>query len=101
MLSDTLKFFETPIFILGTPFQKLTWEILILISYGQTRSYLGPAIQIDRTSASQAVANANRANQITIVISCHRIINSNGNLGRYGGGISRKTWLLEHEGKNK
>lgn len=78
MLSDTLTFFETPIFILGTPFQKLTWEILTLISYGQTRSYLGPAIQIGRTSASRAVANANAANPIAIVISCHRIINSNG-----------------------
>jgi AraC family transcriptional regulator of adaptative response/methylated-DNA-[protein]-cysteine methyltransferase len=97
----TLKIFETPIFLLGNPFQKLAWEMLTLIPYGETRSYLAQAIQIGRPSASRAVANANGANQIAIVIPCHRIINSNGNLGGYGGGIGRKIWLLEHERKNK
>lgn len=97
----TLKIFETPIFLLGSPFQKLAWEMLTLIPYGETRSYLAQAIQIGKPSASRAVANANGANQIAIVIPCHRIINSDGKLGGYGGGIGRKTWLLEHERKNK
>ena len=49
--------------------------------------------------ATRAVANANGANQLAIVIPCHRIINSNGALGGYGGGIARKEWLLQHEQK--
>jgi AraC family transcriptional regulator of adaptative response/methylated-DNA-[protein]-cysteine methyltransferase len=51
-------------------------------------------------SACRAIANANGANQISIVIPCHRIINHNGELGGYGGGLARKKWLIEHEQKN-
>ena len=69
------------------------------IPYGQTRSYMGQAEAIGKATAYRAVANANGANQLAIVIPCHRIINSNGDLGGYGGGITRKQWLIEHEKK--
>ncbi|CAG7589033.1 hypothetical protein MHYMCMPSP_00079 [Hyalomma marginatum] len=93
----TLKNFETPLYISGSPFQKKVWEELIGIPYGQTRTYAAQAEAIGKKSSYRAVANANRANQIAIVIPCHRIINSNGKLGGYSGGESRKQWLLEHE----
>jgi O-6-methylguanine DNA methyltransferase len=67
------------------------------IPYAQTRSYLEQAVAIGKQTAYRAVANANGANQIAIVIPCHRIINNNGDLGGYGGGLIRKKWLIEHE----
>jgi O-6-methylguanine DNA methyltransferase len=91
----TLQDFKTSVQLLGSPFQKLVWNELVSIPYGQTRSYLEQAIK--KQAAYRAVANANGANQIAIVIPCHRIINSNGKLGGYSGGISRKKWLIEHE----
>jgi AraC family transcriptional regulator of adaptative response/methylated-DNA-[protein]-cysteine methyltransferase len=95
--NGTLKTFKTPLFLLGSPFQKSVWEALCRIPYGETRSYLQQATMLCNPSACRAVANANGANQIAIVIPCHRIINSNGELGGYGGGIARKQWLIEHE----
>jgi AraC family transcriptional regulator, regulatory protein of adaptative response / methylated-DNA-[protein]-cysteine methyltransferase len=98
--NGTLKKFITPFHILGTPFQQSVWRALQDIPYGQTRSYADQAHSISNKSACRAVANANGANQIAIVIPCHRIINSNGNLGGYGGGIDRKRWLLDFESKH-
>lgn len=92
-----LKEFKTSLHILGTQFQKSVWEELMRIPYGQTRSYMAQAEAIGKNKAYRAVANANGANQLAIIIPCHRIINSNGNLGGYGGGIMRKQWLIEHE----
>ena len=89
--------FKTPLHLLGSPFQKLVWEELMRVPYGQTRSYMAQAEAIGKATAYRAVANANGANGLAIVIPCHRIINSNGDLGGYGGGITRKKWLLEHE----
>ena len=80
----TLTEFKTPIHLLGSPFQRLVWEELIR-PYGHTRSYLEQAELIGKRTAYRAVANANGANQIAIVIPCHRIINSNGDIGGYGG----------------
>lgn len=91
--------FKTPIHLLGSPFQKLVWEELMRIPYGQTRSYGDQSKAIGKPSAYRAVANANGANQLAIIIPCHRIINTNGDLGGYGGGIHRKKSLLEHENK--
>lgn len=95
-----LKHFKTKLFLLGSPFQKRVWEELKKIPYGETRSYLDMAKAIGNPSAFRAVANANGANQIAIVIPCHRVINSNGDLGGYGGGIIRKQWLIELENNN-
>lgn len=92
--------FKTPLHLLGNPFQKLVWKELTRIPYGQTRTYAAQAEVIGKRTAYRAVANANGANQIAIVIPCHRIINSNGELGGYGGGIMRKQWLIKHEKEN-
>ncbi len=92
-----LKVFKTPLNLLGSPFQKRVWDALTKVPYGETRSYTEQAHALGQPNSARAVANANGANQIAIVIPCHRIINSNGDLGGYGGGISRKQWLINHE----
>lgn len=97
----TLKKFETPFLLLGSPFQKKVWEELIGISYGSTKSYAAQALSMGMPKATRAVANANGANQLAIIIPCHRIINTNGALGGYGGGLERKKWLLQHEERNR
>lgn len=66
---------------------------------GETRSYSAIAIAIQRPTAFRAVAQANGANQLAIIIPCHRVINTNGELGGYGGGLTRKKWLINHEEK--
>ena len=96
-----LKEFKTPLHVLGSPFQRMAWEALKKIPYGETRSYAEQAISIGEPSAVRAVANANGANQLAIIIPCHRIINSNGELGGYGGGVARKQWLVDMEKQNK
>ncbi len=95
----TLREFKTPLCLLGSPFQKQVWEELKKIPSGQTRSYLELAASIGKPSAVRAVAQANGANQLSIIIPCHRVINTNGELGGYGGGLTRKKWLIEHERK--
>jgi AraC family transcriptional regulator of adaptative response/methylated-DNA-[protein]-cysteine methyltransferase len=96
-----LQTFTTPLFLLGSPFQKRVWNELLHIPYGTTKSYAAQAVAMGEPKATRAVANANGANQLAIVIPCHRIISSNGALGGYGGGVARKMWLLEHEAKYK
>ncbi|MGF9699396.1 bifunctional transcriptional activator/DNA repair enzyme AdaA [Paenibacillus sp. MABNR03] len=93
----TLSAFHTPLFCLGTPFQKSVWEQLVAIPPGETRSYQDIAAALGKPSACRAVAQANGANQLAIVIPCHRVINASGDLGGYGGGLTRKNWLLMHE----
>ncbi len=95
--SGKIREFKTPLFLLGSPFQKRVWEELQKIPSGETRSYAEIAKAIGKPSAFRAVALANSANQFAIVIPCHRVINSNGELGGYSGGIKRKEWLLNHE----
>jgi len=91
--------FKTPLHLSGSPFQKIVWEELMSIPYGETRSYAEQAEAIGRPTSYRAVANANGANKLAIIIPCHRIINSNGELGGYGGGVARKKWVIEHEKK--
>ena len=95
-----LKRFKTPVHFVGSPFQQNVWNSLLTIPYGTTISYAQEARAIGKLSAHRAVANANGANQLAIIIPCHRIIQSNGSLGGYGAGIARKQWLLDHEKKN-
>lgn len=92
-----LQKFSTPLMFFGSDFQQNAWRELQKIPYGETRSYLEQAKKIGNGKAFRAVANANGKNQLAIVIPCHRIINTNGALGGYGGGIERKRWLIEHE----
>lgn len=89
--------FKTPITYVGSEFQQSVWDELKKIPVGHTISYKELAESINRPSAFRAVARANGANQLSIVIPCHRVINSNGELGGYGGGLARKEWLINHE----
>jgi len=82
----------------GTPFQQEVWRALRRIPAGSTWSYARLAREIGRPSATRAVAAANGANPVSIVIPCHRVIGSDGSLTGYGGGLPRKRWLLVHEG---
>jgi methylated-DNA-[protein]-cysteine S-methyltransferase len=81
----------------GTSFQRLVWEGLRAIPYGETISYAELARRIGRPGASRAVGSANGRNPISIVVPCHRVIAADGTLGGYGGGLDRKEWLLQHE----
>ena len=81
----------------GTEFQKRVWDALEKIPFGKTLSYLELAKQLGDVKAIRAVASANGKNPLWIVIPCHRVIGSNGDLTGYAGGIHRKKWLLAHE----
>ena len=96
-----LRVFKTSVYFLGTSFQKIVWNNLKDIPYGETRSYLDQAKVMNKTSACRAVANANGANQLAIIIPCHRVIRRDGNLGGYSAGIKRKQWLIEHENSQR
>ncbi len=89
--------FSFPLLMLGTEFQKKVWSELLKIPYGQTISYKDLAERIGNINAVRAVAQANGANNIGIVIPCHRVIASNGKLQGYGGGLSMKKRLLKLE----
>ncbi|MCH9812273.1 methylated-DNA--[protein]-cysteine S-methyltransferase [bacterium] len=92
-----LQTFKTPLHILGSPFQKEVWETLLKIPFGETKSYQDQAKLFGNEKAVRAIASANGKNRLAIIIPCHRVINKNGELGGYGGGIDRKRWLLHHE----
>ena len=91
------KAFDIPLFTVGTEFQKSVWEGLLKIPYGATASYLELSKNIGNEKAVRAVASANGANAIGIIIPCHRIIGSNGDLVGYAGGLPAKKKLLELE----
>ncbi|WP_215193198.1 bifunctional transcriptional activator/DNA repair protein Ada [Exiguobacterium sp. s95] len=93
----TLNKFATPRKLYGTPFQRLVWAELEQIPSGETISYQELAIRIGNPLAVRAVARANGANQLALVIPCHRVIRANGDLGGYAGGLARKATLLETE----
>ncbi|NOX58704.1 MAG: methylated-DNA--[protein]-cysteine S-methyltransferase [Planctomycetes bacterium] len=93
----TLKDFATPLDSPGTPFQRKVWDALRAIPYGQTTSYGELAKSLDKPGAQRAVGRANGANRIGIVIPCHRVVQSDGQLRGYGGGLWRKRFLLMHE----
>ncbi|MCB9247431.1 MAG: bifunctional transcriptional activator/DNA repair protein Ada [Ignavibacteriales bacterium] len=95
-----LKRFTVPLFSPGTEFQESVWKELQNIPYGKTRSYQEQANTLQKPKSVRAVANANGMNKISIIIPCHRVIGSDGNLTGYGGGLWRKRWLLELERNN-
>ena len=92
-----LPAFTTPVTCLGTPFQQRVWDELRKIPAGQTRSYTEIAEALGTPNAVRAVARANGANQLAILIPCHRVIGADGSLTGYGGGLTRKNWLINHE----
>lgn len=81
----------------GTDFQKKVWQALTDIPFGKTVSYQALSVQLGDAKAIRAVASANGKNPLWIVVPCHRVIGSNGELTGYAGGLWRKKWLLEHE----
>jgi len=81
----------------GTAFEQRVWAALCAIPPGETTSYGAIAKALGSVEASRAVGAANGANPIAIIVPCHRVIGSSGSLTGYGGGLDRKTWLLEHE----
>jgi len=92
--------FDIPLLMVGTDFQKSVWSALVKIPYGITSTYLQLAKDINNEKAVRAVASANGANSIGIIIPCHRIIGSNGELVGYGGGLPVKKRLLKLEKLN-
>lgn len=89
--------FQLPLRYEGSSFQQRVWAALQQIPYGQTCSYGALARQLGDPKATRAVGAANGANPIAIVIPCHRVVNSSGELGGYGGGLWRKQVLLDLE----
>jgi AraC family transcriptional regulator, regulatory protein of adaptative response / methylated-DNA-[protein]-cysteine methyltransferase len=89
--------FTVPLEFPGSEFQQRVWQELISIPYGTTVSYEGLAKRVGSAKAQRAVGHANGLNRIAIVVPCHRVVNKNGELGGYGGGIWRKRALLELE----
>jgi methylated-DNA-[protein]-cysteine S-methyltransferase len=97
----TRKTFDIPLAPGGTPFQQAVWRGLLSIRYGETTSYRDLARAIGRPLAIRAVGAANGRNPIPIVIPCHRVIGSSGQLTGYGGGLHIKETLLGLERKNR
>lgn len=97
--NGTLQQFTIPVAFSGSPFQKVVWQELQKIPFGCTYSYGQLAYKIAQPSAFRAVANANGANKLSIIVPCHRVINVGGKLGGYAGGLNRKMVLLDHERK--
>ena len=89
---------KIPVLARGTAFQQEVWTALRAIPAGTTLSYGALAKQIGRPAAVRAVGLANGSNPIGVVVPCHRVIGANGTLTGYGGGLNRKSWLLNHEG---
>lgn len=90
--------FELPLLMVGSDFQKSVWEALMKIPFGETETYQGLSKTLNKEKAIRAVASANGANAISIMIPCHRIIGSDGKLVGYAGGLHIKKKLLELEG---
>lgn len=91
--------FELPLNQPGTSFQQEVWNELTTIPFAKTISYLELARRTGDTKATRAVANANGRNNIAIIVPCHRVIGSNGELTGYAGGLKRKKFLLDLEKK--
>lgn len=91
-------YFDVPIEISGTDFEKDVYQALLTIDYGSVISYKELAKQVNRPKAYRAVGNANGKNRIPIIIPCHRVISNSKTIGGYSGGIDIKKLLLGVEG---
>lgn len=90
-------YFRIPTIQHGTAFEEAVWQVLKQIPPGQTRSYGYIADTLGQPEKSREVGKANGANNISIIVPCHRVIGADGSLVGYGGGLWRKKWLLDHE----
>jgi methylated-DNA-[protein]-cysteine S-methyltransferase len=97
---------EVPLVLEGTTFQQLVWKMLLAIPYGETRSYGSIAQEAavlmgKEKMSAQAVGQAVGRNPVSILVPCHRVVGSNGNLTGYAGGMENKIWLLRHEAQQE
>jgi methylated-DNA-[protein]-cysteine S-methyltransferase len=92
--------FDLPLLLVGTSFQQKVWQSLLKIPYGETATYLQLSRILGDEKAIRAVANANGANALSIIVPCHRIIGSNNDLTGYAGGLDAKKFLLTLENKD-
>ncbi len=91
------KTFDTPLLLLGTAFQKSVWQGVLQIPFGTTISYKALAQNMEKKTASRAIASAVGANALSIFIPCHRVVGSDGSLRGYAGGVETKKKLLALE----
>ena len=96
-----LRRFEVATALRGTDFQRRVWAALVEIPYGETISYGELASRVGRPRAFRAVGLANGRNPVAVIVPCHRVIAGDGTLGGYGGGLERKTMLLDFERRNR
>ena len=95
-----------PLALEGTSFQQMVWKILLTIPYGETRSYGSIAKEVSailgkEKMSAQAVGQAVGRNPVSILVPCHRVVGSKGNLTGYAGGMEKKIWLLKHEAQQR
>jgi AraC family transcriptional regulator of adaptative response/methylated-DNA-[protein]-cysteine methyltransferase len=90
---------DLPLDVAGTAFQQAVWNELRRIPPGETRSYAAIAAAIGKPSAVRATGSANGANNVAVLIPCHRVIRTDGALGGYAYGLARKIELLKRESK--
>jgi methylated-DNA-[protein]-cysteine S-methyltransferase len=96
----TRREFDCNLLINGTPYQRKVWRELLKVSYGETISYGELAKRVGNSRGARSVGMAVHFNPVGIIIPCHRVIMSSGEIGGYASGVFRKKWLLEHERKN-
>lgn len=94
------EYFELELNLKGTAFQLRVWEELLKVPFGTTLSYKELSLRLGDLKAIRAVAAANGANPVSIIVPCHRIIGSDGSLTGYGSGLWRKRWLLDFESRD-
>lgn len=92
------KQFSVPLDLQGTDFQKRVWNELLKIPFGKTISYLELAVNLGDRKCIRAAGTANGKNPVSIIVPCHRVIGSNGDMVGYSGGMDKKKWLLGFEG---
>jgi len=95
------KKFDLPLLFTGTDFQEQVWAEVLKIPYGTTSTYGQIAERLGSKELARAIGSANGDNPLLIVVPCHRVIGSQGELVGYAGGLWRKQWLLEHEGSQQ
>jgi len=93
----TRREFDLPLDPVGSEFQQRAWQLLRTIPYGRTISYGEQAARMGDRNKARAVGAANGRNPLSIIVPCHRVVGSTGQLTGFGGGIDKKAWLLEHE----
>ncbi len=98
-LAAEIRKFSLPIFTVGTEFQKRVWQVLLQIPYGKVITYADLAEKVENQTAVRAVATANGANAMSLIIPCHRVIGSDGELRGYAGGLKVKQRLLNLESR--